>query len=112
MEDQEKEQRKTLIKVIAGLIIGFLIVFAFFRLLQPDQVIISGTVQYNGIQPEDPTRGKVVVLEKEVGETDYRTANDNVPLEVNAFWNWDKATEGTTSLAAACSGNSFTAAAC
>lgn len=95
-QQQKKDQQKTIIKVIAGLIIGFLIVFVIVRLLQPDPVTISGTIHYNGIQPEDPTRGKVVLLQKEVGETDYQTANDNVPLEVDAFWHWDKAIQGTT----------------
>lgn len=95
-QQQKKQQQKTIIKVVAGLIIGFIIVFAFLRLLAPSHETISGTIHYNGIQPEDPTRGKVVLLEKEVGETDYRTANDNVPLEVDAFWHWDSAKEGTT----------------
>jgi len=93
---QKEENQKSLIKIIASLAIGFFLIFILFKIFQPNPATISGSIKYNGIKPEDPSQGKVVVEQREVGETQYEIAIDYVPLEDNASWSWKDAQEGKT----------------
>lgn len=90
----QEEQKKSLIKIVAGLAIGFILILAVFKIFSPDSATISGTIRYNGIKPEDPSQGKIVIQQRELGQTEYQTAVDNVPLKDNASWSWEKAEEG------------------
>lgn len=93
---QDKEQNKSLLKIIVGLAIGFVLILALFKIFQPNSATISGSIKYNGIKPDDPSQGKVVVEQREIGEVNYEVAVDNVPLEDNAAWAWEDAIEGNT----------------
>ncbi len=93
---QKEENQKSLIKIIAGLAIGFFLIFLVFKIFQPNPATISGSIKYNGVKPDDPSQGKVVVEQREIGETQYEIAVDNLPLEDNASWAWKEAEEGKT----------------
>ncbi len=93
---QDKEQQKSLLKILFGFVIGFILILAIFKIFEPNKSAISGFIQYNGIKPDDPTKGKVVVLEREIGQSEYKTAVDNVTLKDGASWTWGGAREGKT----------------
>lgn len=93
---QEDEQKKSLLKIIAGLAIGFILILAVFRIFAPNSATISGVIRYNGIKPQDPSQGKIVVEERELGQSQYQVAVNNVPLKDNQTWAWENAIEGKT----------------
>ena len=91
-----QDNKKPLLKILLGVGLGLLLLIIIFRAFSPNYVVISGNIQYNGITPDDPTIGKVVLLAKEPGDSDFKTVNNNIPLEDQAFWHWDQASEGVT----------------
>ncbi len=95
MQDKNEQQR-SLLKIIVGFAIGFILILALFKIFAPNKSAISGSIQYNGIKPDDPSKGKVVVQEREIGQSDYQTAIDNVSLKDGASWSWGGAQEGKT----------------
>lgn len=92
----EQHNKKSFLKVSLGVLLGIFLLFLTIRAFSPNYTSISGNIQYNGIKPEDPSKGKVVLLQKELGDTDFAVANDEIALEDEAFWFWDKAEEGST----------------
>lgn len=91
----EKKQQSW-VKIAAVIGIGFIIILFAFKVFAPNNVSISGSIKYNGLKPEDATQGKVVILQKEIGEKEYETAVDNVKLKDNVSWEWTGAEEGKT----------------
>lgn len=91
-----QDNKSVILKVLLGVGLGLLFLLIVFKAFSPSYAVISGNIKYNGITPDDSSRGRVVLLQKLVNERDFATANSNVKLEDNAFWHWDKAEEGKT----------------
>lgn len=49
---------------------------------------ISGTINFNGVAPAD---SRIVILQRENGQSDYQVAVDNVEPVDGATWTWDGA---------------------
>jgi hypothetical protein len=101
--------------VIAGLILvtttGVLLGALLVRFVRPqtaptqqvttntnDLVIISGSIQYNGIRPlpGNENLGKVTLYQRVLGETEFTQIPITVPLVSAATWSWSGAENGKT----------------
>ncbi len=91
---QNPEDKNRLLKILGAVIGAIVLIFLAFQIFAPKTTIISGAIQYNGMTPQDPSVGKVVVEEREVGDQNYETAVDNVPAKQGASWIWEGAKEG------------------
>jgi len=63
-----------------------------------EQAIISGSVQYNGIQPMTDTTqiGKVILYQRGLGEHEFHALPIVVPVVTAATWSWNGAELGKT----------------
>lgn len=91
-----EDNKKNLLKILFGIALGILLLIIVFKAFSSDYAVISGVIQYNGLKPDDPSRGRVVLLQKQLDGKDFSVANDSIELEDQAFWHWDKAEEGVT----------------
>ena len=105
-EQEEKSKRNFLIigLVVAIAVIGLIAISRFVTPKNPDEgsSAISGTVNFNGLKPptdvaDEDRIGKLVLMQREFGSgIDYVATDTVIPMEDDAPWTWESATEGTT----------------
>ncbi len=94
--EEKKKPNYILIAVIALAIIAVAMFFSSSNSNKKEVVTISGTVNFNGLKPqgENQVEGRIVLMQRETGRTEFSQASIEIVFQDNATWAWDQAESG------------------
>lgn len=91
------KEHKAISIILGVLIITALAMIIFGEPRSRETAAISGSVNFNGIGPQDGSRnGNIILMQRELGQSDFVSTNATIPIADGAAWTWTEAESGIT----------------